>query len=277
MTTAIESIGTIAAHELRAASRGRMVPVFAALFTLLTLSIALAGLAASGQLMVQGFTRTAVSLLSLSVYLLPLLGVILGASAFGGEDGGTELLLAQPVDRGQVILGRFLGLAASLVLVAGIGFGVTGLLISLRMGLSGGAGYLLIALGTTGVGLAWLGMGILLGVLARRRGTAVGYALGLWFLAAVVYDLACIGVLQVAGTGQPGPWLLALLALNPIDGIRTLGLLRLGADVLLGPTGASLQRLMGEGGGAVWVLGSLGLWLVGPLSIAVACYRRRDF
>ena len=33
------------------------------------------------------------------------LGLVLGASALGGEDGGTELLLAQPVGRGEVLLG----------------------------------------------------------------------------------------------------------------------------------------------------------------------------
>ena len=68
----------------------------------------MAGLAASGQLLVQGFTRTAVSLLSLALYLLPLVGLVLGAHAFGAQDGGTELLLAQPIAR-HVLLGRCLG------------------------------------------------------------------------------------------------------------------------------------------------------------------------
>ena len=44
------------------------------------------------------------------------------------------------------------------------------------------------------------------------------------------------------GTGEPGPLLVGLLAANPIDGVRALLLSVLGADVLLGPTGASVQR-----------------------------------
>ena len=55
-----------------------MIQGLGALFALMALAIAVAGLAASGQLVVQGFTRTAVSLLSLALYLLPLVGLSSG-------------------------------------------------------------------------------------------------------------------------------------------------------------------------------------------------------
>lgn len=277
MRTHIDAVAAIAAQELRATLRGRLVQCFSLLFALLAVGVALAGLGGSGQLMVQGFTRTAASLLALSLYLLPLLGLVMGASALGGEDGGTELLLAQPVGRGEVLVGRALGLGAALLAVSLAGFGGAGALVLLRAGSAGLGGYLLVAAGCTLVGAVGLSGGVLLGVLLRRRGAAVGWALGAWFAAAVLYDLAAIAVLQVAGSGQPGPWLVGLLALNPIDGVRALGLVGLGADVLLGPTGAALQRLLGGGTGLAAVLGSLALWLLAPLGIAGFVYRRRDF
>jgi Cu-processing system permease protein len=270
-------VRAIAAHELRAVLRGRMIPAFATLFALLCIGITLAGLGASGQLLVQGFTRTSLSLLTLAVYLLPLLGAVLGASAFGAEDGGTELLLAQPVGRGEALLGRLLGAAAALFIVAAAGFGAAALVVAWRTSTSGFGGYAVVAAGSTAAGLIGLGVGALVGVLARRQGVAVGWALALWFVAAVLYDLAAIAVLQLAGNGRPGGWLVALLSLNPIDGVRTLGMLRIGADVLLGPTGAALQRLMGEGGGSAWVAASIGVWLVLPVLAAAGIYRRRDF
>ena len=131
--------------------------------------------------------------------------------------------------------------------------------------------------GTTLVGFAAVGVGIFLGVLCRRRGAAVGWALAAWFAGAVLFDLLAIAVLQVVGTGSPGPWLVALLALNPMDGVRTISLVTLGADVLMGPTGAAVRRMMGPGGGATWVLLSLALWLALPLAGAVVIFRRRDF
>lgn len=267
----------VAAAEYRGARASRLVQGFGGIFALMAVAIALAGLAASGQLVVQGFTRTAVSLLSLALYLLPLVGLVLGAHAFGGEDGGTELLLAQPVSRSAVLAGRAAGLAATLVLIAAAGFGLAGVVVLAGAGLDGVAGYLLVAAGSTVVGLAGLALGVLLGVRARRRLTAVAMALVAWLVLAVLFDFAAIALLQFVGDGQPGPLLLGLLAANPIDGMRALGLVGLGADVLLGPTGAALSKLLGPSGGAVLVLTAMAAWCVVPLALANRTYRRRDF
>lgn len=276
MATRTEAILAIARHELRWAVRGRMIPAFAALFAVLCIGIALAGLAGSGQILVQGFTRTAVSLLTLSLYLLPLLGALVGAASFSGDDGGRELLLAQPIGRTEALLGRTLGFAGAVALVGIGGFGAAGALVAARAGTAGIAGYLFVAVSATLVALVGLGFGVLIGVLSRRRSSAVGWALAAWFAAAVLYDLAAIGVLQVAGDGRPGGWLLALLAANPIDGVRALGLVRLGADVLLGPTGAALQRLVGEGVGLALVTTSLAAYVLAPLGAAAWIFGRRD-
>lgn len=267
----------IAKQELAAALRGRMILAFGGLFATLAIGIALAGLGASGQLLVQGFTRTAVSLLTLALYLLPMLGLILGASAFGGDDGGVELLLAQPISRTEALAGRALGLAAALAVVSLGGFALAGVVVLVGAGAVGAGGFLLAAFGATLVGLVGLSIGVLIGIVVRRRGAAVGWALAAWVIAAVLFDLAAIAVLQVAGDGQPGPWLVTLLALNPIDGVRALALVGLGADVLLGPTGAALHRMLGPGGGALWVAGSLVMWLVVPSVAGAAVFRRRDF
>jgi Cu-processing system permease protein len=273
----IRPVLVIVGHEFRSALRGKMVPAFAALFALLAIGIALAGLGASGRLIVQGFTRTTVSLLTLALYLLPLLGALLGASAFGGEDGSTELLLAQPIGRAEALIGRLGGLYAALIGISLAGFGAAGVLVAATAGGKGIGGFALVALGATAVGGAGLGVGVLIGIMARSRSTAVGWALGAWFTAAILYDIGAITLLQLTGTGEPGPWLIGILALNPIDGIRALSLISLGADVLLGPTGAALQRLLGAGGGAIYVLASLAIWVAAPPALAAWVFGRRDF
>lgn len=272
-----DALRAIAGAEYRGALAGRLVQGLGALFALMALAIALAGLAASGQFVVQGFTRTAVSLLSLALYLLPLVGLVLGAHAFGVDDGGTELLLAQPIGRTTVLLGRAAGLAAALALVAAIGFGSAGAVVLAGAGPEGLLGYALITLGSTIVGIAGLSLGILLGVCSRRRLTAVAKALVAWVVLAVLFDLAAIAVLQLVGDGEPGPLLLALLAANPIDGVRALGLVGLGADVLLGPSGAALSRLLGMDGGGALVAASLLAWCVVPLALAARTFRSKDF
>ena len=277
MSAAIRAALVVAAAEFRAALAGRLVQGFGVVFALMALAIAGAGLAASGQVVVQGFTRTAVSLLSLALYLLPLVGLVLGAHAFGVEDGGTELLLAQPIARGTVLVGRTLGLAATLVLVAALGFGLAGLVVLAGAGVEGLAGYALVAVGSTVVGLSGLALGVLLGVRARRRLSAVAMALVAWVVLAVLFDFGAIALLQFVGDGEPGPMLRVLLAANPIDGMRALGLVGLGADVLLGPTGAALSKLLGPSGGAALVGAALLAWCTVPLAVAARIYRRRDF
>lgn len=268
---------TIAAAEYRAALGSRLVQGLGAGFAVMALAIALAGLAASGELVVQGFTRTAVSLLSLALYLLPLVGLVLGAHAFGVEDGGTELLLAQPIGRDTVLLGRSAGLATAVIVVAGSGFGLAGVVVLATAGPSGLAGYLLAALGSTTVGLAGLALGILLGVRSRRRLGAVGRALIAWLALALLFDFAAIAILQFVGDGEPGGLLLALLASNPIDGMRAVVLVALGADVLLGPTGAALSRLLDPSAGGLLVAASLAAWCCLPLALAARAFRRKDF
>lgn len=270
-------LSAIAVAEFRGALRGRFVQGFGFLFAALSVGIALAGLSASGHLLVQGFVRTSASLLTLSVYLLPLLGLILGASAFGTEDGGTELMLAQPIRRSDLIAGRTIGLALALGSVSALGFGIAAALVLARAGPEGFLAYLLIALLCTGVGLFGLAVGVAIGVVARRRLRAIGGALGSWVLYAVVFDLAAIAVLQLSGSSQPGPWLLGVLLANPLDGVRTLGLVTLGADVLLGPTGAAMKQLLGENGGGFAVVASLLAWSAFALAFAVRRYQRRDF
>jgi Cu-processing system permease protein len=277
MPVAARAAVLIAEAELRGALAGRLVPGLGGLFALLAVGITVAGLAASGQVLVQGFTRTAVSLLTLALYLLPLVGLVLGAHAFGAEDGGAELLLTQPVGRSTVLLGRCLGLAATLALVAAIGFGLAGAVVAWGAGVAGIGGYLLVAGGSSVVGLAGLAIGVLLGVRARRRVTAIAMALVTWVALAVLFDFGAIALLQFTGDGEPGPLLLLLLAANPIDGMRALGLVALGADVLLGPTGAALAKLLGPAGGALAIGAALLAWCAGPLACAARVYRRKDF
>lgn len=273
---ALTRVLALAAFELRATLRGKMVPTFAVLFAIVAAGLALAGLGGSGQLLVQGFTRTAVSLLTLGYYIIPLLGLLLGAMAFAANSAAMEAIAAQPVGITELVLGRALGLFGAIALVVVAGFGSAMLFIAASAGAAGIGGFLLVALGSVLAGAAGLAVGILLGVVSRSRLGAMGGAIAAWLFAAVVFDLIAIGVLQLVGDGQPGRWLLALLGLNPIDGLRAVSLVELGADVLLGPAGAALERMLGGAAGLSFVTLSLTLWIAVPLTAAVTLSARRD-
>ena len=273
---ALTRVLALAAFELRATLRGKMVPTFAVLFAVVAAGLALAGLGGSGQLLVQGFTRTAVSLMTLGYYMMPLLGLLLGAMAFVANSAAMEAIAAQPVGITELVVGRALGLLGAIVLVVLAGFGSAMLFIAANAGTAGIGGFLLVALGSVLAGAAGLAVGTLLGVVSRSRLGAMGGAIAAWLFAAVVFDLIAIGALQLVGDGQPGRWLLALLGLNPIDGLRAVSLVELGADVLLGPAGAALERMLGGAAGLTFVAVSLTLWVAVPLAAAITLSQRRD-
>lgn len=275
-SSALTRVLALAAFELRSTLRGKMVPAFAVLFAIFATGLALAGLGGTGQLRVQGFTRTAVSLMTLGYYVMPLLGLLLGAMGFAANSASMEAIAAQPVGTAELVLGRALGMVAAIALVVSAGFGSAAVFIAANAGTAGIGGFLLVALGSALAGGAGLAVGILLGVVSRSRLGAMGGAIAAWLFAALVFDLIAIGVLQIVGDGQPGPWLLALLAMNPIDGLRAASLVGLGADVLLGPAGAALERMLGGAAGVGLVATSLTAWIVGPMTLAVVLSARRD-
>ena len=113
--------------ELRDGLRNRWLWLFAV--ALGVLALALGGLALSQTGGVLGFSRTVAGLVNLTLLLVPLLGLALGAQSVAGERERHILpyLLAQPLSRAELLLGKYLGLVLALGAALGLGFGAAGL------------------------------------------------------------------------------------------------------------------------------------------------------
>src|SRR5215831_18450418 len=101
---------TIAQQELTIGLRSRWILGFGTVFGALSLAISYFGTVTAGAAGLQGFERTAASLLSLVLYLVPLLGLVLGTLNISRDGAANELLFAQPVTRSEILFGRVLGL-----------------------------------------------------------------------------------------------------------------------------------------------------------------------
>jgi len=260
--------------EWAAARRGRVVLFFAVGFALASVGVALAGLAAGGVIAVQGFARTSVSLLQLVLWTVPLLALLLGAIQ-GAECYELEFLAALPVRRSGLIVSRWAAWSLALGAALVAGFGAAGIVIGIFAGAADALQYLAlvgIALLLLSAGLA---IGLWIGVASRTRARSIGMAVVVWFILAVGADLAAIVVLAVVPAGGATWNLAALLLANPVDSARALGLGVFSADVLAGPTGASLRHLLG-GWGVLPLAGSLACWTAAPLLIAGKLLRTRD-
>lgn len=264
----------LARYELAAEMRGRTVPAFALAFAGAALGIAVTGMSAGGAFTVQGFGRTGVSLLQLTLWVVPL--VTLGVSALAAADGyDLEMLAAQPVSRGTLVAGRALGRFVALAAALTTGYGTAGLVIAASAGSGDAWRFLGLVANATLLAAACVSLGTLAGVLARSRTRALALAFAVWFVLTIGFDLAAIAALSVLPRAELTWGLSLLLVLNPVDCARAIGAGLFGAEALAGPMGAALRRVLGSAGLLVLWLG-LVAWTAGPLALAARVFRRRD-
>ncbi len=269
------AITTISWKELHDAMHSRWLIAFAGTFALVAL--ALAGVQQQGDVGAQGFNRTTASLINLCLLLVPLLALILGASAIAGErDRGTlATLLSQPLSAVELLAGKYLGLTIAVWAAVAMGFGVAGLLVALVSPVTDFGHYLLFVVLSGGLASAMLSIGMLISVLSDGRSKALAVAVLAWFVLVLFYNLVAIGI-AVAVTSS-GEMLLVSTLLNPVEAVRILAVLSLEPDLhVLGPLGAYLYVSFGTAGSAALLGAALLAWTAAPLVAAATIFRGQD-
>ncbi len=267
---------TLARKEFRDALRNRWFLFYAAAFTVLALGLSYLALFGAGLGGLAGFGRTAASLINLVLLIVPLMGLTAGATGLAAERerGTLSALLAQPVSRAEVFMGKALGLALALLASLCLGFGVAG--VALAVG--GGGGDATTYLGLAGLAVllsfAALALGLLVSALARRSAVALGLAVVLWLGMVFVGELGLMGtaVVMKLRAGE----LLALALLNPLQVFKMAAVLALKATPeVLGPAGLYAADVMGS-----WLLpallGILAAWVALPMVAAYAVFSRSE-
>ncbi len=266
----------LAEEEFRRAVESRWLFAFAALFALFVLGLSYFGLAQSREAGFQSFARVTLSLLNLVLFTVPLAGLLLGVGSVAGSDG-LSLLLAQPVSRREVLLGKMLGLGGAFFAAQLLGFGGGGVVVALSAGAEGVRGFAVLCALSLVIG--WLGCatGLFLAVLWPDRLRALTSALGLWLLMVVAYDLAVLGATTLLNGIPLQTVLLPALLLNPVDLARVLVTLAVGAGALFGPTSAVLVHTLGTATGITLGVCVLLAEAVVPLLGAIFLFERRDW
>lgn len=263
---------TLASKEFWDRLRNRWVLAVTVVLAVFALVIAYFGAAQQGTAGFRSIELTIASLVSLVIYLIPLIALLLGFDAIVGEreKGSLDLLLSMPITRLELLLGKYLGLAGALSFSTVAGFGLAGLLISFHLDLSGLFHYAGFMLSSLLLGLAFLSLAVMLSVFATDRTRASGMAIALWFFFVLVFDLLLLGGL-VATSGQYGGAIFPyLLMLNPADIYRVLNVFSMDEVRTL----YGLSTVFPGALSNPWLLGGLmGLWIVAPLSIAYWRFR----
>lgn len=232
-------IWTVAAQEIRIGIRNRWILLATLILAVFSLALALLGSAPAGTLGVDRLTITVASLASLSVYLVPLIALLLAFDAVCGEiERGTLLMtLSCPISRTEFLAGKAFGHTLVLSFALVIGYGLTaGLLVALGSGsVSGLIDFARLIATSVLLGVCFLAIGYVLSSLTRQSGTAAAAAIAAWLILVVLYDLALLGALVAnpSGTFASDIFPYAVLV-NPADAFRLFNLAALGASELVG-------------------------------------------
>ena len=272
----MRTLAIIAGKEIRDGLRNRWIAASILLLTAIALSLYLLGAAPTGSIKASGLSVTVVSLASLSVYLLPLMALMLSFDALVGEfERGTMLLLlTYPVARWQVVLGKFAGHMAILAFALLIGYGLTAVAIAFVTGssLNNWQAYASMMASSWLLGGIFIALGYVISVFVKERATAVGAAIAVWLLAVLLYDLGLMAVLLADKEQLISQNLFTtLIVANPTDTYRIFNL-----------TGfESVSQLAGmadigvkAGVSPILLLAVMAAWIILPLSIAVMRFKR---
>lgn len=275
----MRNVLTVAAKEIQEGLRNRWVLAATILLALLALSLTFLGSAPTGNVGVRALDVVIVSLSSLTIFIVPLIALLISHDAIVGEmERGTMLLLlSYPVGRWQVLLGKFVGHVAILAFATVLGYGAAAAALAAVGTEIDGASWSAFAAmvaSSVALGAAFVAIGYALSALVRDRGTAAGAAVGIWLGMVLIFDMAVLGLL-VADQGRliSADALNLLLLLNPADIYRLLNL-----------TGsANVSAFSGMAGLSDTVtldprllLGALLLWIAVPLGIAATAFSRRE-
>ncbi len=267
------AVSPIIGKEWRDALRSRWLIGYAGLLGVLGLAATAAALDDASGLTVQAFGRTTATLMNLCLLLAPLVAILTSAASIAGEQerGTLEPLLAQPLARSTLLLGKHAGVLIAIAAATVAGFLPAGVVIARVGGAGMLAHYLLFPTLAILAAAAMSAVGLLISVTSRSAVQAQGAAVVVWFSLALLYDLVLIGSLAVSG--WPAGWLTASLLANPIDAARVLGVLALEPDLyLLGPAGAFLSASMTPAGAAALLLAAVAAWALAPVLAATVAF-----
>jgi Cu-processing system permease protein len=276
----LNSISSIAKKEILDNVRNKWIIVLTIIFASLALVVSYFGSIFSQGW--QNFGATISGMMSLVQFLIPIIGLMLGYAAIIGEieKGSMSSLLSLPVNRLEIILGKFFGLGSILSFTTLIGFGVAGIVIAANVVDVNYADYLVFIGATILLGLVFLSLSLFFSSLFKKRSTAMGGAILLWFLFNMILPLVFVGIMiassgieNIISSGGFPDWYHALELFNPLSVYSALISLTVGpVSTMQGAFSMSYPSFYSSG----LMASILILWIVSFLLLAFWRFDRRD-
>ncbi|KGJ96641.1 ABC transporter permease [Colwellia psychrerythraea] len=270
----MRQIFTVANKEFHDGLRNRWLISITLIFALLSIGLTYFGAAASGAVGVASLSTTVASLASLSVFLIPLIALLLSYDSFVGEQesGTLLLLLTYPLSKSQLLLGKFIGQGSIIALATLLGFGASAVLLYFQLGdIEVLTSFSIFIFSAILLGLSFTAISYLISLSVSEKSKAAGFALITWFLFALAFDLALLALLVGVEQGISQNGLTQLMMLNPTDIFRLVNLAGLDNSDVNGVLSVAINASLPQ----EQLIAALLAWVVLPLTLAIFIFKRK--
>nr|WP_306812697.1 ABC transporter permease [Paenibacillus soyae] len=263
----------VAARETRLGFRNPWAYSFMALFALFMLGLLLI----NAQGYVQGYSGTTGTLLNLSVYLLPLMALLLGSFSLATEkeEGSWELLSVYPLSTASFIVGKYGGLALVLIVIVSVGFGLSGLIGSLAGASFGFQTYVQLLVFSVSVSLLYLAVAMLVGTIAKNRWQALTIGVSIWFFTVIGWAPILLAALGFLPYPLIKPVLSVLTLLNPAELARLFTVVKLGGGSIMGPEYYEWMLWVKRPTGTIAYIAAVTVWIGAAVGASQLIWERR--
>jgi ABC-type transport system involved in multi-copper enzyme maturation permease subunit len=265
----------ILSFTYREAIRTKWLIIFGFIFFLLAVDIPDLYLAAAANLPPEYLPQNLASLISVSFPLIPLLALPMGAVTIVDEreSGTLQYLLSNPVTKAEFYLGRSVGLLLATTTVIIIGFGGAAMVVY-TFSVSAYSPIILIMLFAGMLNAVMLGIALIISEFSKRKATAMGVGIMVWFLLAVVSSLDQLVITVSLKLGAVAALLVVLL--DPVESSRLLTVFGAGLGASQFTNSALVVQFVLRGSAFNYVLATVLLWIAVTFTIGFLVFRHQD-
>ena len=184
-----------------------------------------------------GYSRAIALLMNLSLWLIPIICLILGTNSIIADKEGGRLALYKTYQMPYMyyLLSKFIALCLSLIASLGIAYGIFGAILALtgnELEMS-----ILITFIVLNIFLIVIfsALSLVIGSISVTRMQGLSLALFAWCFLVFVYEFIIFSIVNWIPYSQKLNSLLVLVLLNPIESIRVWTIEQLNADYIFGP------------------------------------------
>ena len=233
----------LAKQEFLGGLRNKWLIIYSLSYILLALALSPFSLAGLNILGMKAVGKVLSSLINLSLYLIPLISLAISSISIVGdrETNFMEWLFSKPINEYQYILGKFLGLTASISISTLLGFGIASWMVLLFLPPEDISKYFILLSIAILLSIVFIPMGLLISLKSRTRYQALGTAFFTWFFLVFIYDLF---VMSFIVNYIENPLYASILGiLNPVEATRLLMVRTIDPQLtFLGFTGVYILR-----------------------------------